>query len=198
MLSESSTSTRTPACFKRRGDLLRVIDVPVGDRYHRDLDRREPGREGAGEVLDEDADEPLDRAVERSVDHHRLLPGAVVIDVLEPEAIGEVEVDLDRRHLPVATDRVPDVDVDLRPVERTVAFVDQVLEAGALEGLRDRRLRQLPQLVRAHRLGRPRREPHAIGSEPDGRVESPEEVDGAHELVDDLIRTAEDVRSRPA
>ena len=35
----------------------------VGDREHAHLLRREPDRERAGEVLDEDRDEPLERAV---------------------------------------------------------------------------------------------------------------------------------------
>ena len=75
--SESSTSTRRPCGLHPRRDVGEVVVVPLGDRDALHLDGREPGREGAGVVLDEHADEPLDRAELRRVDHHRLLPGAV-------------------------------------------------------------------------------------------------------------------------
>ena len=51
--------------------------------------------------------------------------GAVVRGaVLEVEALGELEVELDRRALERAAERVADLDVDLGPVERTVAGVE--------------------------------------------------------------------------
>lgn len=44
------------------GELLRGLDVPVGDRDHDGLHRREPQREGTAEVLDQDPDETLKAA----------------------------------------------------------------------------------------------------------------------------------------
>src|SRR5439155_6114357 len=41
------------------GDLLGVGSLLVGDRQHADLLRREPKREGAGEVLDQNSDKAL-------------------------------------------------------------------------------------------------------------------------------------------
>ena len=72
-LSEASTSTRRPRDREHAGELLRRVDVAVGDRDDDRLDRRQPERERAGEVLDEDADEPLERAVDRAVDGDRPL-----------------------------------------------------------------------------------------------------------------------------
>ena len=49
--------------------------------------------------------------------HQRLVRLAVLADVLEPEAPRQVEVELDRRELPLAADRVHELHVDLRAVE---------------------------------------------------------------------------------
>ena len=57
-------------------------------------------------MLDEDADEPLQRSVDRAVDGDRPLGLAVLVDVVEVEALGQVEVALDRAQLPRATDGV--------------------------------------------------------------------------------------------
>ena len=52
--------------------------------------------------------------------------GVVGADVLQVEALGQLVVELDRGALPLPADRVGDVEVDLRAVERAVAFVERV------------------------------------------------------------------------
>src|SRR6516165_4147287 len=52
-----------------------------GNRGDHDLRRRQPEREVAGIVLDQDADEAFHRAADRPVHHHRDLLRAVVVDV---------------------------------------------------------------------------------------------------------------------
>ena len=113
------------------GEAGGVLGMPVRDRNDHGLHRREPGRERAGVVLDEHADEPLHRTVERAVDHHRALMHVVFVRVLEAEAFWKIEIHLDRGDLPVATDRVAHVDVDLGSVERAVAFVHGEIDTGA-------------------------------------------------------------------
>ena len=108
-------------------DTAQVVDVLLADRDADDLHRREPGREGAGVVLGQHREEPLDRAEQRAVDHHRAVPLAVAALVLELEPLGQVEVELDRRHLPGAPDRVARLHRDLRPVERSAARVGDEL-----------------------------------------------------------------------
>ena len=131
---ESSTSTRRPRRAKHAGQLVGGLDVAVGDRDHDGLDRRAPERERAREVLDEHADEPLERAVDRAVDRDRPLLLALLVDVLEVEPLGQHQpVDLDRRRLPLAAERVLDLDVDLGRVERAVLRLDAVLQPGLVE-----------------------------------------------------------------
>ena len=65
------------------------------------------------------------------------LPGAVGRLVLQLEALGLVEVVLDRRHLPGAADRVARLDRDLRPVVGRAARVGHELQAGLDRTIRD-------------------------------------------------------------
>ena len=77
----------------------------------------------------EDPDEPLVRAEQRAVEHDHPVVGVVGAGVGQVEALGEVEVHLDGPELPRAAERVLEVQVDLRAVERAVTLVDDVLEA---------------------------------------------------------------------
>ena len=115
----------------RRG----VLGVAVGDRQHDRLHRRQPDREAAGVVLDQDPGEALHRAEQGAVDHHRAVRRVVGAGVGEVEALGHLEVELAGAALPGAAERVGDVEVDLRPVEGAVAGVELVLAALALERL---------------------------------------------------------------
>ena len=70
-LVASSSTARMPAAFMRATASRRLRRLVVGDRQHAHLLRREPDRERAREVLDEDGDEALERAAHRAVDDHR-------------------------------------------------------------------------------------------------------------------------------
>jgi len=119
------------------------------------LDRCEPERERPREVLDEDADEPFEGAVDGPVDGDGSLRLAVLVDVREIEPLGEHrEVGLDGRHLPLASEGIVDVDVDLRRVEGPVLGLDGVVATGPVERLLEERFRPLPERRVADRLVR--------------------------------------------
>ncbi len=101
-----------------------VVEVAIRNRQHHHLHGRQPQRERPGVVLDQQGDEPLEAAEDRPVDDDRLVLGVVGADVLQPEPLRDLIVELNRRALPLPADRVGDVEVDLRPVERAVALVD--------------------------------------------------------------------------
>ena len=100
---ELGARSALPQARRHRGS---VVGVAVGDRQHDGLDRRQPHREFAGVMLDEDADEALEGAKERAVDHHGLVLGVVRAGVLQVEAVGHLVVELDGAELPGASDRV--------------------------------------------------------------------------------------------
>src|SRR5205807_8038323 len=113
---------------------------------------REPYREVAGVVLDEDGDEALERSVDGSVDHHRPVLLVVLADVAQVESLRRVVVELDGPELPLASDAVLDVEVQLGPVKGSVARVLQPGDARLLDGRAQARLGAVPQLVAADAL----------------------------------------------
>ena len=115
-------------------------------------------------------------------------------DVLELEALGQVEVHLEGRQLPAAADGVLDVDVDLGAVEGAAALVDGVLQLLLLEGRAQGLGGLVPLVVAAHGL--------ALGLggeagrevvEAEGPQDRDDEVEQADQLVLDLVPRAEDV-----
>ena len=88
------------------------------------------------------------------MDHDRPVPAVVGADVLQPEALRELEVELDGRHLPRAPDGVAGLDGDLRAVERAAALVEDELEVLGGRGPAERLGGLVPLLHRADRLRR--------------------------------------------
>src|SRR5258707_11799865 len=85
------------------GDMLRVVGDFFTDRADFDLHGSGPEREGSGVVLDENAEEALDGGEERAVDYERLVAGTIFGNVLEAEASGKIEIELQGGELPGAT-----------------------------------------------------------------------------------------------
>src|SRR5438309_1226645 len=142
----------------------------------------------------EPADEPLETAEEDTVDHHRALALALGVHERDVETLRQVEVDLDGRALPLAADRVEDLDVDLRRVEDAAAFVNLVRDLADAECLLQRALRLVPELVGAEAALRPRREIDARIGVAEGAEELHGEVEDLADLLLGLRPRAEDVR----
>ncbi len=179
---------------QQSGDLVGVPACRFADRDDRDLLPGEPEREVPGVVLDQPADEALEAAEQHPVDHDRAPALPRLVDVLDVEALGQLQVDLDRRSLPLAADRVADLDIDLRRVERPTALVHPVLDLPALQCLSERRFGRIPLRVGAEAFRR-------AGGEIDDRIAIPEDREELEDEVVDLrdlrlglIRRAEDVR----
>ena len=85
------------------------------------------------------------RAVDGAVDGDGTPRLAVLVDVGQVEALGQHHhVRLDGGHLPLAAERVVDVDVDLGRVEGAVPGLDGVLHAGSVEGVLHEASRRAP------------------------------------------------------
>ena len=170
-----------------------VLVVAVGDRNDDGLDRRQPHRESPGVVLYQDAHEPLHRPEQRPVDHVRPVLLPVVPDVSQAEPLWQVEVELDGRDLPLASDGVSDVDVDLGAVECAAALVDLVVDPPVDEG-RPQRLRgELPLLGFPDGLVGPGRQHDVVFCEAEAAEKEESQVEYAVYLVHNLVRPAEDV-----
>ena len=112
-----------------------VFDVAVGNRDYRCLRRGQPHRERASVVLNEYAHESLHGPEDRPVDHVRPVLPTIFGYIRQLEAAGEIEVKLDGGALPLSTDGVFDLDVDLRAIECPASAVDLVVDAHVLEGV---------------------------------------------------------------
>src|SRR5439155_22554142 len=98
-------------------DIARVIQRRFAYRDDRDLLPVEQQREVPAVMLDQTADETLETSKENAVDHYGTLTLALVVHERNVEALGQVEVHLHRRALPLAADRIVDLYVDLWRVE---------------------------------------------------------------------------------
>ena len=106
---------RKPASEQLAQDLLGVVGELVADRQHAHLLGGQPEREGAGEVLDQDAHEPLHAS--RTGRGGSSPGGAAWLSApmySRLEALGQVVVELHGAELPLAADAVADDEVDLR------------------------------------------------------------------------------------
>src|SRR6476469_9001702 len=99
-------------------------------------------------MLDQYAEEPLDRTEKCPVDHERPMFQIILAGVFQLKPLGQVKVQLDGSELPYTTDRVLDLDVDLRAVKSSLALDALVFDAPLVECRRQLRLSSCPILIR--------------------------------------------------
>jgi len=172
--------------------VARVVQLIFGNGNEYGLHRRQPRREGAAEMLDDDGKKSLERSGQSPVDHHRRVVATVVAAILQVETTRQHEIDLHRTQLPFSSDRVANVDVEFRPVKCAAAFVDHVGKAGTLERFADRRFgygvgrRSLRTLARRQHV-------FEIG-EAEGVHQPNGFVEGSFELALQLLGRAKEMR----
>mmetsp|Transcript_242 Transcript_242/g.520 ORF Transcript_242/g.520 Transcript_242/m.520 type:complete len:650 (-) Transcript_242:126-2075(-) len=183
-----------PRLLRLARHLLAVRQEVVGDGQQPQLDRRDPEGEVSGGRLDQHAEEALERAEDGAVQHDWLVLLAVGARVLEAEALGQVEVRLDRRALPQPADGVLDLDVDLRAVEGAAALVDAEGPPLGVERILQRARREGPDLVGADGLLGASGEHDLVLSESELGENLLGQVEDRQDLSGELRREAEDVR----
>ena len=126
--------------------------------------------------------------------HDRPLLRAVGRGVGQVEALGQVEVALDGAVLPLASQGVLDLVVDLRAIERAAALIELEGQPDRVGRLLERLGRALPDGVLADGLlRRPRRQVRGV-LEPEGLHEAVDQPADPRDLLRQLIGRAEDVR----
>ena len=131
------------------------------------------------------------------MDHEGAVRRVVRADVFEPEPLGQIEVELHRRQLPQATDRILDVDVDLRSVEGRFPLHPPVRNAALVQDGDERAFGVRPFLVPPEivlaGIGSPDGEVHLVLLEPEHPVQVEGEVQARDDLVPDRLRRTEEV-----
>ena len=149
-------------------------------------------------MLDQYADEAFEASKDRAMEHDRPVPLAILADIGGVEPVGQDRVRLHRADLPGAADRVGQMEFELRRVEG--AFTRQFLPAelrrvAARRGDRvaQRLFGPVPHLVAAEALLGPQRQLDRIIGEAEILVDPVEQVAEHPNLLDDLVRAAEDM-----
>mmetsp|Transcript_22390 Transcript_22390/g.50453 ORF Transcript_22390/g.50453 Transcript_22390/m.50453 type:complete len:493 (-) Transcript_22390:197-1675(-) len=124
------------------------------------------------------------------MNHDGPLAGAVRSDVLEVEALREVEVALDGTALPLPAQRVADLEVNLGAVERSSSLVHRVAPSLPLQGLGQRAGRKVPDVVGADGLFGSGTEVDLIVGEAKLGEHVLREVEDLEDLVLDLVGQA--------
>ena len=148
-------------------------------------------------MLHQAAHEPLERPVDGAVHHHDRCLRSVRGDVVDSQALRQIEVELDGRPLPGAADGVEHPHVDLRTIEDRFAFAPGVWQAARPEGLRQRVLRHRPAgIVPGVFLGMggvADRQIDLVALVREGLQKEDDQIEHPLDLVQDLIARAVDV-----
>ena len=144
-------------------------------------------------MFDQHADEALDAAQDDPVQHDRPVLLAVFAHVRQVEPVRQGEIALDRGALPLPTDGVLQLHVDLGTVKGAVTLVNIVFQTLVVQGLDQGIGGRFPVRVAADAFFRPR-------GQFDGIFEAQRvhhvrhQVDDALDLVVHLVRPADEVR----
>ena len=170
-----------------------VVRELLADRQDADLFGRQPERELASIMLDQNAEETLQRTEQRTVDHVGAVLLAIRADIRHVEAFGQVEVELDGTGLPFTAKSVLDLQVDLRAVEGAAAFIHFAIDAFRLDGVLKGVHGLRPHVVVADGFRGARRQIslHILESEALPHIHA--EAEDFADFVFDLFRRADDV-----
>ena len=125
--------------------------------------------------------------------HDGTLLRAVVVGVLQVEVERHLEVELHGAALPGATERIFQMEVDLRAVEGAVALVDLVRHIEPLEGGLQAAFCRCPVLVGAHGIVGTGGKFHMV-FEAELLVHRVDEVHDADDFIGELVGAHEQVR----
>ena len=165
----------------------------IRNRQDLDLNRCKPYRESTCIVLDQDADEALDAAIDNTMDHDRTMLLSILTDISQIEFLRHEHIELDRTALPGTANGISEVEIDLRTIESTIAFIDHILQTAMLQSVPQSIRRRLPYLIGAHGIFRARTELCMI-FQTECLVDLIKKIDDLLDLFFNLRRHHEDMR----
>ena len=144
-------------------------------------------------MLDQNAKETLQAPQQGPVNHVGAMALTVAADIGHIEAFRQIEVELNRRGLPLPSDRILDFQVDFRTVKRAAAFVDLAFEPRLFHGLVQRLQGLLPTLGFPHGFLRTRGQIRLHIMKAEGIPHGQTETQYLGDLVLDLFGSTNDV-----
>mmetsp|Transcript_31552 Transcript_31552/g.71364 ORF Transcript_31552/g.71364 Transcript_31552/m.71364 type:complete len:293 (+) Transcript_31552:343-1221(+) len=166
------------------------------DRNEHDLSWRQPEGPLSTKVLTQHGERPFNGSEDSPVDDDRPREGILLRPcvVLEIESDGKLKVELDRRALVDSIHSVHDLNVDLRPVERSVLWINLpiTLSGEIVQCPLERGLGPVPHLEFSEGLLWPRAELELV-RHAERFVAAAHEVERAEDLLLDLVLSTEDM-----
>ena len=101
----------------------------VGNRHYTHLAGSKPGRKSTGIVLNQDTDKTLYRTINHTMDHNRTMLQTVFAGIGQIKFFWQQHIQLNSAALPCTTDRICQMKVDLRAIESSVAFIDNIIKS---------------------------------------------------------------------
>src|SRR6185369_9052628 len=83
--------------------------------------------------LDHDRDESFEAAEDGAMDDNRHVFTVIGTDILQAETLWKLVIQLDRSALPFAPDGIGDIEIDFRPIEGAVTFIQGVTLPGLVQ-----------------------------------------------------------------
>ncbi len=145
-----------PLISQRFDYFTTVIHLRIGDIEHRHLHRREPGRQSAGMLLDQNADEPLQASHDGTVQHDGPVACPVFAHELCVQALRHVGINLHRATLPLPAQCVFQGVFNFRAVERALARRQLKVTTRCLQPSSQRLLSLVPAFFGSNALFRTR------------------------------------------
>ena len=100
----------------------------VGDWHYTHLAGSKPYRKSTGIILDQDTDKTFYRTINHTMDHNRAMLQTVFAGIGQIKFLRQQHIQLNSAALPGTPDRVSQVEVDLRAIEGTIAFIDHIIK----------------------------------------------------------------------
>ncbi len=163
------------------------VDGNGDDAY---LLRRQPHRERAREVLNQNGDKALEGPTHGAMNDHGAMGRVVLAGIRKVKTLRRVVVELNGAELPRPTNGVGDIEVDLGAVKRPVAFLHLVASPCGLECGPQTRFGAIPEFVTADPLFRTRGELERR-REPKGVVVTEDELEKEADFARDLVLAQE-------
>src|SRR5258707_10468236 len=132
------------------------------------------------------------------MDHERLLARAVFRNVLEPETLGKIEIELNGRELPESSNRLHQLDINFRSVKGGFAGNGLVGNLQVVQNFVERTAGEVPHFVAADKalfvIWVPGAQFHLVVGKTKRLEDGQRKFNAADDLIFNLLRRAEDVR----
>ena len=143
-------------------------------------------------MLNQDTDETLNRTKYNTMDHDRTMLLSISSDIFAVKSHWQLEVKLDRTTLPCSSNRIFQMEINLRTIECSVSFIYRIGQTQIIQSTLKCCSRHIPIFVTSHGILRPCGKFYMIFKSKQ-LVYFIDQLCNAFDLVTDLLRHHKDM-----